>query len=263
MAVTEARTPLRRRPAQRRSAERVQLMLDACAEILDDEGYEGLSTTRIAQRAGVAIGSLYQFFPDKRAVAQALALRNLERFGERVSRRIEQGGFAHWTDTVGAVIEIFVDMHRTVPGFRVMGFGDVADVNLLDASADNNSVVAGRLRTLAVNVFGVTDSPQLARAFAIAVEAGDAILKLAFRTDPDGDPEVVAEADRLISGYLATHIDISGATGTNPRPAGSYGRLPDPRETATRRVTLRGLQQAPSTTAASGSPACPAGGEPV
>jgi AcrR family transcriptional regulator len=184
-------------------------MLDACADILDQDGYEGLSTTRIAQRAGVAIGSLYQFFPDKRAVAQALALRNLELFGERVSRLIERGGFPHWSDSVGAVIDTFVDMHRTVPGFRVMGFGDVADVNLLDASADNNSVVADRLRAMVVEVFGVTDTPELARAFAIAVEAGDAILKLAFRTDPNGDPEVVAEADRLISGYLATHIDIS------------------------------------------------------
>ncbi|HEY8481182.1 MAG TPA: TetR family transcriptional regulator, partial [Spirillospora sp.] len=58
--MTEIRTPLRRRPAQRRSAERVQRMLDACAEILDEDGYDGLTTTRIAQRADVAIGSVYQ-----------------------------------------------------------------------------------------------------------------------------------------------------------------------------------------------------------
>jgi AcrR family transcriptional regulator len=186
-------------------------MLDACAEILDEEGYDGLSTTRIAQRAGVAIGSLYQFFPDKRTVAQALALRNLEQFGERVSHRMGEGGFPHWTDSVGAVVEIFVDMHRTVPGFRVMGFGDVADLHLLDASADNNSVVAERLRAMVVTVFGVPDTPELARAFTIAVEAGDAVLKMAFRRDPSGDPAIVAEVDRLIRGYLATHIDaVSG-----------------------------------------------------
>jgi AcrR family transcriptional regulator len=205
--VTDTATPLRRRPAQRRSAERVQRMLDACAEILDEAGYDGLSTTRIAQRAGVAIGSVYQFFPDKRAVAQALALRNLELFGERVARRIELSGFPHWSDSVGAIIEIFVDMHRSVPGFRVLRFGDVADLNLLDDSADNNSVVAGRLRAMVVTVFGVTDTPELARAFAIAVEAGDAVLKMAFRRDAAGDPEIVAEAERLIHGYLATHID--------------------------------------------------------
>ncbi|MBX6768018.1 MAG: TetR family transcriptional regulator [Actinomadura rubrobrunea] len=204
--MTELRTPLRRRPAQRRSAERVQRMLDACAEILDEDGYDGLTTTRIAQRADVAIGSVYQFFPDKRAVAQALALRNLDQFGERVSRRLAEGDFEHWSDTVGAIIEIFVDMHRTVPGFRVLRFGDVADVNLLDSDADNNSVVADRLRRMIVERFGVADTPELARALAISVEAGDAVLKMAFRRDPDGDPEIVAEAERLIHAYLADHI---------------------------------------------------------
>ena len=182
-------------------------MLDACAEILDEYGYEGLSTTRIAQRAEVAIGSVYQFFPDKRAVAQALALRNLERFGERVTRRISEGDFPHWSDAVGAVIEIFVDMHRTVPGFRVLRFGDVADLHLLDVSADNNAVVADRLRAMVVRIFGVTDSEDLDRALAVAVEAADAVLKLAFRRDPDGDPEIVAEAERLIHGYLAGRIE--------------------------------------------------------
>ncbi|HEX6469435.1 MAG TPA: TetR/AcrR family transcriptional regulator [Streptosporangiaceae bacterium] len=205
--MTEIRTPLRRRPAQRRSAERVQRMLDACAEILDEAGYDGLSTTRIAQRAEVAIGSVYQFFPDKRAVAQALALRNLDLFVERVTGRMADGGFEHWSDTVGAVIEIFVDMHRTVPGFRVLRFGDVADLHLLDVSADNNTVVADRLRHLVVDMFGAADSADLARVLTIAVEAADAVLKLAFRRDPAGDPEIVAEAERLIHGYLAGRLD--------------------------------------------------------
>ena len=50
-------------------------MLDACADLLDEVGYDALSTTRIAERAGVAIGSVYQFFPDKRAVIQAVTRR--------------------------------------------------------------------------------------------------------------------------------------------------------------------------------------------
>jgi AcrR family transcriptional regulator len=188
-------------------------MLDACADLLDEAGYDALTTTRIARRAGVAIGSVYQFFPDKRAVAQALALRNLEEFGRRVARRLAAGGFAHWTDTVGAIIEIYVDLHRTVPGFRELRFGDVADVHLLDSATENNSVVAGRLRQMIVETFAVEDTPELARALAIAVEAGDAVLKLAFRRDPDGDPEIVAEAERLIHGYLSRYL-----TGDRTRP---------------------------------------------
>ncbi|GAA2610021.1 TetR family transcriptional regulator [Actinomadura fulvescens] len=182
-------------------------MLDACAEILDEDGYDGLTTTRIAQRAEVAIGSVYQFFPDKRAVAQALALRNLELFGQRVSRQLAEGTFTNWSDTVGVIIDIYVDMHRKVPGFRVLRFGDVADINLLDSAADNNAVVADRLRKMIVDNFAVSETPELARALAISVEAADAVLKMAFRRNPDGDPEILAEAERLIHGYLAAHIE--------------------------------------------------------
>lgn len=205
--VTTDASALRRRPAQRRSAERVQRMLDACADILDEAGYDGLSTTRVAQRADVAIGSIYQFFPDKKAIAQELALRNLDRFGERVARALAGGDFAYWYDTVGTVLEIFVDMHRTVPGFRVLRFGDIADVHLLDVSAENNAVVADRLRALLVEAFEVPDTPDFARALAVAVEAADAVLKLAFRDVPGGDPALLAEVERLIRGYLAHHLE--------------------------------------------------------
>ncbi|GLY81067.1 TetR/AcrR family transcriptional regulator [Actinoallomurus iriomotensis] len=182
-------------------------MLDACADILDENGYDGLSTTKVAQRADVAIGSVYQFFPDKRAIAQELALRNLEMFGERVARGLAEGGFPHWYDAVGTVIEIFVDMHRTVPGFRVLRFGDIADVRLLDGGAENNAVVADRLRGLLVEAFEVPDTEEFSRALAVAVEAADAVLKLAFRTERDGDPALLAEAEQLITGYLARHFE--------------------------------------------------------
>ncbi|MCO6009357.1 TetR family transcriptional regulator [Actinoallomurus purpureus] len=204
--MTTDSSALRRRPAQRRSAERVQRMLDACAEILDESGYDGLSTTKIAQRADVAIGSVYQFFPDKKAIAQELALRNLDIFGDRVAEALAGDRYTHWYDAVGTVIEIFVDMHRTVPGFRVLRFGDIADVHLLDVAAENNAVVANRLKALLVRAFDLPDNGDFARALAVSVEAADAVLKLAFRHDPDGDPALLAEVERLIHGYLADHL---------------------------------------------------------
>jgi AcrR family transcriptional regulator len=182
-------------------------MLDACAEILDESGYDGLSTTKVAQRADVAIGSVYQFFPDKRAIAQQLALRNLEMFGDRVARSLADGDFEHWYDAVGTVIDIFVDMHRTVAGFRVLRFGDIADVRLLDGGTENNAVVADRLKALLVDAFAVPDTEDLARALNVAVEAADAVLKLAFRDVRDGDPALLVETERLITGYLAHHFE--------------------------------------------------------
>ncbi|RCV53682.1 TetR/AcrR family transcriptional regulator [Marinitenerispora sediminis] len=185
---------------------RVRRMLDACAELLDEGGYAALSTTRIAERAGVAIGSVYQFFPDKKAITQALGLRYLDIFSARVSARLSGEAFDHWTDGVDAIIDEYIDMHRTVPGFRSLHFGDVVDVQLLDGGADNNRVIADRLRDIVAGVPGAPDGGQLDRAAAVAVEAADAVLKLAFRHDADGDADLIAEAKLLVRSYLGRHF---------------------------------------------------------
>jgi AcrR family transcriptional regulator len=181
-------------------------MLDACAVLLDEVGYEALSTTRVAERAGVAIGSVYQFFPDKRALTQALIRRNVEVFVARVGRRFMTEDYTGLWDAVDAIIDEYADMHRSVPGFRSLRFGDVFDLNLLDSVADNSTVIAGCLRALLLAEFGLVDSEDLDRAIIVAVEAGDAVLKLAFRYDPDGAPEIVAEAKQLVRGYLSRQL---------------------------------------------------------
>jgi AcrR family transcriptional regulator len=182
-------------------------MLDACAELVDKVGYEALTTTMLAERAGVAIGSVYQFFPDKRAIVQALTQRNLEAYLERITARFANNRFGHWWDVVDAGIDEYIDMHRHVPGFRTLHFGDVVDVHLLDAERDNNTIIAERLAGLLVDQIGATAGPRLDFALAIAVEAGDALIKMAFRRDPEGDEAVLAEAKTLIRDYLQRHVN--------------------------------------------------------
>lgn len=70
---------LRRQPKQQRGKERVEKILDAAAAVFDQVGYQAATTHLIAARAGTAIGSLYQFFPDKAAIFQAMELRHAER----------------------------------------------------------------------------------------------------------------------------------------------------------------------------------------
>ena len=70
---------LRRQPKQQRGKERVEKILDAAAAVFDEVGYETATTHQIATKAGTAIGSLYQFFPDKAAIFNAMELRHVER----------------------------------------------------------------------------------------------------------------------------------------------------------------------------------------
>ncbi len=209
--------PLRRRPVQQRSAQRVEKMLESCAQLIDEVGYDGLTTTLIAERAGVAVGSLYQFFPDKRAVVQELTLRNLDRFVQAVSDRFENADLPHWWDAVDAVFDVYMTMHREVPAFSRLHFGDVVDLRLLDESKDNNAVIAEKLTGLLAEQFDL-NAADLQLPLSVAVEAADAVLHLAFRRDPSGDAELVVEAREMVRGYLSNRL-----------PSGQPNDLPSPR----------------------------------
>ncbi len=200
--------PLRRVPVQGRSVARVARMLDACAELVDEIGYEALTTTLLAERAGVAIGSIYQFFPDKRAVVQALTLRNLEAYLGRLSARFAEAEFAQWWDGVDAAIDEYIAMHRDVPGFRTLHFGDVVDVHLLDEDKDNNQVIACALTGLMRETFAIPASVMIDFPIAVAVEIADALIKLGFRHDPSGDAQILVEAKSLIHAYLTQHVVV-------------------------------------------------------
>jgi len=182
-------------------------MLDACAELVDEVGYEGLTTTLLAERAEVAIGSVYQFFPDKRAIVQALTLRTMESYLQRLDERFASDDMTHWWDGVDAGIDEYITMHRIVPGFRTLHFGDVVDLHLLDEQRDNNGVIADQLARVLAERFGLTDVPDLRFHLEIAVEAADALIKLAFRRLPEGDERVLAEAKALIREYLHRQVD--------------------------------------------------------
>jgi AcrR family transcriptional regulator len=72
-------TYLRKRPRQRRSQATFDAIIEASARILADDGVGQLTTNRIAVRAGVSVGSLYQYFPNRQAIVRALVERELAR----------------------------------------------------------------------------------------------------------------------------------------------------------------------------------------
>ncbi|UUN26002.1 TetR/AcrR family transcriptional regulator [Streptomyces sp. FIT100] len=197
--------PLRRMPVQQRSAERLTRILDACAALLDETGYEDLSTRDVAARAGVPIGSVYRFFGNKRAMAEALAARNLDGYAQRITERIAALPAADWRGVVDAVLDEYLAMKRTVPGFALVDFGH--RIPLAAPASGANHEVADRLAELLGAHLGLTVDASLRRATLVAVEAADALLQLAFRVGPSGDPEIIAETRELLYAYLARVLD--------------------------------------------------------
>ncbi|MFE2933691.1 TetR family transcriptional regulator [Streptomyces sp. NPDC059278] len=203
--VPHANTNLRRAPVQQRSAERLTRILDACAELLDETGYEQLSTRAVALRAGVPIGSVYRFFSNKRALTDALAQRNLDSYVERITGRLAVIPATDWRSAIDAVLDEYLAMKRSVAGFALVDFGSVAPEE--DPANAANQRVAGRLAELLAGHLGGEPDKDLSRTVLVCVEAADALLQLAFRTDPSGDRAIVAETRIMLGAYLARVLE--------------------------------------------------------
>ncbi len=198
----------RRTPVQERSAARVERMLDAAAALLDRSGWEGLSTSAVAREAGVSVGSLYQFFPDLPAVLQALAERSFDRYRASLAARLAADPPGRWQDLVEAVVEGYVAFARAEPGWRTLSFGGRLGSRSPEAY-DNGLVASALAEVLTETLPGVVVGPGLPLALRVAVEAGDAVLALAFRDDPRGDPALVAALTRFLVAGLAEHVSTA------------------------------------------------------
>ncbi|MFD8814774.1 TetR family transcriptional regulator [Streptomyces sp. NPDC059627] len=198
-------TSLRKAPVQRRSAERLTRILDACADLLDEVGYDELSTRAVAVRAGVPIGSVYRFFGNKRQMADALAQRNLERYSERVTERLKEAPKGDWRAAMDAVLDEYLAMKRTAPGFSLVDFGNQIPVGARDA--EPNHRVADRLTDLLAAYIGRAPDDALRRTFLVAVETADALVHLSFRMAPEGDESIITETRELLRAYLARLLD--------------------------------------------------------
>lgn len=96
----------------------MQSLLDATAAEILDGGYDRMSTNKIAKRAGVSVGSLYQYFPNKEAIVVALRRRSADRERENVRAAIGHLGDADFPLLVRGIIKAVIASYLTEPELR-------------------------------------------------------------------------------------------------------------------------------------------------
>src|ERR1700683_3971324 len=105
----------RRRPRQPRARQTVDAILDAVVRILKRKGFDAITTNDIAEVAGVSIGSVYQYFPDKRAIFVALHKRHLEEIDRMVEIKLIEHAAGSLDELVRAMVEAMIDSHAGDP----------------------------------------------------------------------------------------------------------------------------------------------------
>ena len=193
---------VRTEPTQRRSSQRPDALLDAAAEIVDETGFERLTTQMVAERAGASIGTVYRYFPDRVAVLHALRERSIRRFRERVADDLAKTELTTWWDVVDVALDASTALYRDEPGFSV-----VHAARRETADDGSEPEFAHRMAMLIEAEFDhQSDDPELRFRLGVALELGDALVNRAFERDPAGDERYLGEAKRVVHDYLAEHL---------------------------------------------------------
>ncbi|MGB8701015.1 MAG: TetR family transcriptional regulator [Thermosynechococcaceae cyanobacterium] len=212
---TSTPSGMRRKPLQARSQERVKRILDVAEALFIAEGYTATTTNAIATRAQVPIGSLYQFFPDKAAILQALALRYNEQLHQRLIELNRGDGLSQPLSVyVHAIIDTAHQFFTDHPGYTAIYIemqGTMPELQEIDAAAD-----AQLIQDFAADLFqrnpGLEPMDYEAIAFVL-VKAIGTLLWLSLSQAPLFRQRLVAETKRFALHYLQSYFPA------DPRPA--------------------------------------------
>lgn len=190
----EAGAP-RKEPTQQRSRERVERMLAAASGLIADKGSDATKMSEVAERAGVPIGSLYQFFPDKSAIIRALAERHTAAgracieaaLGEVRTREELLSAFSSLVDT-------YYKIFLASPVTRDVWSGMQADKALREIELADSRANAKALIEAVRRVEPSADPDRLAAAAFLVWQLGEATMRLAVSVERE-------EGDRLVEAY--------------------------------------------------------------
>ena len=197
----------RRRPTQQRSRFTVSTILQAAAEVIAAEGFDRASTNRIATRAGVSIGSLYQYFANKQAILAALLEAHRSEVHEVVECALDrlEDPSTSIADELVRMFEGLYALHREDPNLTRVLSEEVPKTKDSSEPDDHDQELVGRV----VAVFTARPEITVSNPAIAAIVLGqtvEALTKwLSHSAPPSLDPAVfIDESVRMLTGYLTS-----------------------------------------------------------
>lgn len=202
-SATARKAPSRRAPQQARSRAMVDAILDAATAVLRAHGYDDTTTNRVAEVAGVSVGSLYQYFPNKQSLVTALIARHdTETWGVFTTHAAAALG-RPFAEAVPAVIDALFAAHLVDPDLHRVLHQEVPRAGaaaLLHATSERSrAVVTEMLRFRAAELGHKVDIPTAA---LVIVETVEGLIHAALELPRARAEAVRAETSRLVLRYL-------------------------------------------------------------
>ena len=202
--------PKRRQPQQARSLERVNRILDVAEELFIADGYNATTTNAIAANAKVSIGSLYQFFPDKAAIVQALA----KRYGDLLRQQLAA---VDAIDLNAIPLDAYVDLiidrseqffaeHLGYYAIFMQVQGTIQELSEIEEATDAE-LIRDMIVSLKQRDAGLEDKDYEAIAFVLVKAIGN-FLWLSLGQEQSFRKRLVKETKRLTLSYLQSYFSL-------------------------------------------------------
>ena len=200
----------RRRPSQERSRNRVERILDATAKLLGDTPVDKITTAAIAETAGVPIGSVYQYFPNKLAVLAELARRVMEQVDLKTASLIaEDFGILPWDQAIDRAIDATMEGFAEQPGYLQLLLSIRPTPEFRAITDESNERVAAML-AFHPALQAVIPPERIQLVTRAAIQAVNSLQDWALsQDDPDLTNQIIAEMKTLLKGYLSIYMDES------------------------------------------------------
>ncbi|MGA7119985.1 MAG: TetR/AcrR family transcriptional regulator [Polyangiaceae bacterium] len=211
MTARSPKAPSRKRPRQARAHATVNAILEATVQVLDREGLDAASTTRIAEVAGVSVGSLYQYFSHRDAILDALQDREFERAIRLMQDVLADGNHSQTPrETVTAVVRGLGRLYAASPGLhRVLAIEGLRVAKADRVHAFDMRVLAIIRRFLAASRAPMRRPNVEAAAFVAFHSVRATMLANLLERPPSvGEEALVEELVDLVLRYLV-HVDPS------------------------------------------------------
>ena len=194
IAVAEAPSA-RKSPVQERSKARVERILEAAAELIVRGGSDQLKMSEVAASAGISIGSLYQYFPEKAALIRMLAERI--NAGSRECIRVglkDVTDLASLQSSFAALVDTYYAIVNERPVMRDIWSGMQADRQLLNLQIAESRACGQMLADAMHKVHGRANAKRIGQAAFLIWEMGEATIRLAIAVE-------AAEGAALVEAY--------------------------------------------------------------
>ena len=194
---------VRRKPVHGRSADTVQQIFAATSALLGRMPLDNITTSLVAKEAGISVGGLYRFFPDKQSIIDAIAVRHMEDFKATLLRRVAKLALADGPTFLSRVIDAYVAFLDERPDFRTIALGRHVSEQARKSQAEPSSGPAALVRWFLMKRLGVKKSVDLDLKLRVLIETGERLIAYAYAQDSVAERlRVIAEMKLMLANYL-------------------------------------------------------------